>query len=367
MTITSLSSVLLAKALSGNTLHTGVKLVASASDGEDPRSFSDLISAQTLGEHFPGKPSKTEKMPIHASHDKDKAKLDAQPMVAVSDLSTTLSSTPGAESLAASITAQKPMLPNEAQHTADSLAGQHYPQVKRTTRTPAQQHLSAIPKQASPHEDKSPSSGVPFDQPAIIAPSHSALTTAATVIANPPAVKTLKTTDTASASSPPLAAPVAHSFSSGERASTVELRTPLGSAVWQQDLAQHIIVQKPGQQTVHLKLHPEELGDVKISMTLHKDQAELMMVSAHGQVRAALEAAIPHLRQALADNGIQLGQSHVGHDMPSSQQGSQSSSQQQGQPAPGTDPNASVTESLSAPQPTASIAANPSSGIDLIA
>ncbi|ORM80704.1 hypothetical protein HA44_10635 [Mixta gaviniae] len=38
------------------------------------------------------------------------------------------------------------------------------------------------------------------------------------------------------------------------------------------------------------------------------------MVSGHSQVRAALEAALPHLRAALAENGINLSQSNVGSD-----------------------------------------------------
>lgn len=110
-------------------------------------------------------------------------------------------------------------------------------------------------------------------------------------------------------------------------ASAQELKAPLGSLQWQRDLSQQIIFHKPGQHTIHLKLHPEELGDVKISMTVNKDHAELVMLSNHGQVRSALEAALPQLRQALADNGIQLGNSQVGHDAASGQQSAFSSYQ----------------------------------------
>ena len=115
-------------------------------------------------------------------------------------------------------------------------------------------------------------------------------------------------------------------------ASAQEVKAPLGSLQWQRDLSQLIIFHKQGQQTIHLKLHPEELGDVKISMTVNKDQAELIMLSNHGQVRSALEAALPQLRQALADNGIQLGNSQVGHDAASGQQSASSSNQSPEQP-----------------------------------
>jgi len=115
-------------------------------------------------------------------------------------------------------------------------------------------------------------------------------------------------------------------------ASAQELKAPLGSLKWQRDLSQQIIFHKQGQHTIHLKLHPEELGDVKISMTVNKDHAELIMFSNHGQVRSALEAALPQLRQALADNGIQLGNSQVGHDSASGQQSAFSSNPSPTQP-----------------------------------
>ncbi|WKX25400.1 flagellar hook-length control protein FliK [Tatumella ptyseos] len=133
--------------------------------------------------------------------------------------------------------------------------------------------------------------------------------------------------------------------------SAQRLTAPLGSLQWQHDLSQQIIFHKQGQQTIHLKLHPEELGDVKITMTVNKDHAELIMLSNHGQVRSALEAALPHLRQALADNGIQLGNSQVGQE-PSSGQQSPSSSHSPTQPAQVVtqrEANESVSEADDAP------------------
>jgi len=55
----------------------------------------------------------------------------------------------------------------------------------------------------------------------------------------------------------------------------------------------------------------------------------LQMVSAHSNVRAALEAALPMLRTQLAENGIQLSQSNISSESFAGQQ--QSSSQQQQQ------------------------------------
>lgn len=69
-----------------------------------------------------------------------------------------------------------------------------------------------------------------------------------------------------------------------------------------------------GQQNAELRLNPQELGALQISLKIEDKQAQLHFVSAHSQVRAAIEAAMPNLRTALAESGIQLGQSSVGSE-----------------------------------------------------
>ncbi|PLR47316.1 hypothetical protein CYR40_09130 [Chimaeribacter arupi] len=85
-----------------------------------------------------------------------------------------------------------------------------------------------------------------------------------------------------------------------------------------------------GQQSAELRLHPEDLGALQISLKIDNDQAQLHFASPHQQVRAAVEAAMPHLRTALAESGINLGQSSVGSDAGGWQQAQQQSAQQQG-------------------------------------
>ena len=97
--------------------------------------------------------------------------------------------------------------------------------------------------------------------------------------------------------------------------STPMLNAQLGSNEWQQALSQQIVMfSRNGQQNAELRLHPQDLGAIQISLTLDKDQAQLNMASSHSSVRAALEAALPQLRTALAESGINLGQSNVSSD-----------------------------------------------------
>ncbi|MGX5100309.1 flagellar hook length control protein FliK [Enterobacter cloacae] len=133
-------------------------------------------------------------------------------------------------------------------------------------------------------------------------------------------------------------APIMSSHATSQPAATVAtapvLSQPLGTHEWQQSLSQHItLFTKQGQQTAELRLHPEDLGQVQISLKLDDNQAQLQMVSAHSHVRAALEAALPVLRTSLAENGIQLSQSSVSSESFAGQQ--QSSSQQHHASRPG--------------------------------
>lgn len=111
-------------------------------------------------------------------------------------------------------------------------------------------------------------------------------------------------------------------------AATANVRAQLGTADWQQNVSQHItLFTRSGQQTAELRLHPESLGQVHITLKVEDNLAQIQMASPHSHVRAALEAALPVLRTQLEENGIQLGQSNISSDGFAGQQ-QQPSSQQ---------------------------------------
>lgn len=113
--------------------------------------------------------------------------------------------------------------------------------------------------------------------------------------------------------------------------SAAVLSAPLGSNEWQQTLSQHVtLFTRQGQQNAELRLHPEELGQIQISLKIDdKNMAQLQMMSPHSHVRQALEAALPTLRTSLAESGIQLGQSNISSESFAGQQQQSFSGQQQ--------------------------------------
>lgn len=128
-------------------------------------------------------------------------------------------------------------------------------------------------------------------------------------------------------SSTPLMTPTASATTSTP--STPMLNAQLGSDEWQQALSQQIVMfSRNGQQNAELRLHPADLGAIQISLKLDNDQAQISMASSHSHVRAALEAALPQLRTALAESGINLGQSQVSSDSFAQSQGFQQQQQE---------------------------------------
>jgi flagellar hook-length control protein FliK len=105
---------------------------------------------------------------------------------------------------------------------------------------------------------------------------------------------------------------------------------PLNDTQWPQALGQQMIrLTTQGSQSAELQLNPPDLGPLKVVLNVVNDQAQAQFVSPHQAVRAAVEAALPHLRTALSESGIQLGQTSVGADSFAGQAGNGQQQQQQ--------------------------------------
>ena len=85
-------------------------------------------------------------------------------------------------------------------------------------------------------------------------------------------------------------------------------------------------------QQAEIQLDPIGLGKMKIQIQIDaSSQASVHFVVQHGQTREMLEQAMPRLRDMLAGQGIQLGQTQVQHQSQQQQQQGQATSGGQGQ------------------------------------
>lgn len=98
---------------------------------------------------------------------------------------------------------------------------------------------------------------------------------------------------------------------------TSHLAPSVGSMAWSQALGEKVVWMAAGaQQTATLTLNPPNMGPLQIVLSVSNDQATANFFSAQPDVRQALEAAFPRLREMMDEAGIQLGQATVSADTP---------------------------------------------------
>lgn len=99
-----------------------------------------------------------------------------------------------------------------------------------------------------------------------------------------------------------------------------KLMPQVGTQAWDAALGQKMVWMVAGaQQSATLTLNPPDLGPLQVVLHVNNSHANATFVSGQADVRQALEAALPKLREMLNDAGIQLGQANVGTNMPNQQ------------------------------------------------
>jgi len=89
--------------------------------------------------------------------------------------------------------------------------------------------------------------------------------------------------------------------------------TPVGNRGWDAEVGNHLVWMSGSQTSrAELVLTPPQMGKIEISLTMSGDHATASFVSANPEVRAAIQDAMPRLREILADAGVTLGQTQVG-------------------------------------------------------
>lgn len=99
----------------------------------------------------------------------------------------------------------------------------------------------------------------------------------------------------------PPAAPVVH-----------RVDVPLSQPGWSDAFSSRVVwLAGQHQQSAELHVNPPELGPIDIVLSFDREQAHVHFSSAHLPVREAIETALPALRDALSQAGIQLGNTSV--------------------------------------------------------
>ena len=118
--------------------------------------------------------------------------------------------------------------------------------------------------------------------------------------------------------------------SSGRGTEPTRLQAPLGTPQWQTEFSDRVqFMTRNNESRAELVLTPPQLGRIEVSLNINGDQASALFVSANPEVRTALEGAMDRLREALASNGISLGQAQVGSESSGQSAGNERGGRQQ--------------------------------------
>lgn len=92
---------------------------------------------------------------------------------------------------------------------------------------------------------------------------------------------------------------------------------PIGHPSFGNDLS-HRVLMFAGQrvQSAEISVTPGELGPIRVTIDVRGQEAAMQFSAAHATTRAAIEDALPRLREMLAAQGLQLTQADVGDRAP---------------------------------------------------
>jgi flagellar hook-length control protein FliK len=137
-------------------------------------------------------------------------------------------------------------------------------------------------------------------------------------------------THAADASSPAPTAFQAQMTSLAQHAASTEapvtkVDAPVGTAAFNDELGGKITwMASQGIQSASLQLSPEHLGPVAVRISVHDGSAAVSFNAMHADTRAALEQALPRLREMFATHGLTLTDASVSQQSPRGQAQKQS-------------------------------------------
>jgi flagellar hook-length control protein FliK len=98
------------------------------------------------------------------------------------------------------------------------------------------------------------------------------------------------------------------------------VHTPVGSSAWADEIGTRVVMMtESGNHTASLKLSPEHLGPLEINITVRDEKASVWFGAAHADTRAAIETALPRLREMFEAQGLSLADAGVFREPPREQ------------------------------------------------
>jgi flagellar hook-length control protein FliK len=106
----------------------------------------------------------------------------------------------------------------------------------------------------------------------------------------------------------------------GDSSAQPTVNAPVGSPQWGQEVGARVsLMVQQGNHSASLQLSPEHLGPMEVRISIQNDQASVWFGAAHADTRAAIEHALPRLRELFASQGLSLADAGVFREPPREQ------------------------------------------------
>jgi len=100
------------------------------------------------------------------------------------------------------------------------------------------------------------------------------------------------------------------------------VQAPVGSSQWADEIGTRLtMMTEQGKYAASLRMSPEHLGPLEIRIAIRDDQASVWFGAAHADTRAAIEHALPRLRELFESQGMSLADAGVYREAPREQPG----------------------------------------------
>ena len=105
---------------------------------------------------------------------------------------------------------------------------------------------------------------------------------------------------------------------------------PLSHPAWNQEMGERIVwMSNQGISSAEIKMNPQNMGPITVRIDMNQDQATISFTAQNSEVRTALEASIPKLREMLGSQNVTLADVNVSQQSSSNTNSDSSRSQQQ--------------------------------------
>ncbi len=96
------------------------------------------------------------------------------------------------------------------------------------------------------------------------------------------------------------------------KADVPAMTKPLSHPEWNQDLGERIVwMNNKGVSSAEIKMNPPNMGPISVRIDMNQDQATIAFTAQNTDVRNALEASVPKLREMLSSQNVNLAEVNV--------------------------------------------------------